>query len=433
MNETTVGIIGIVILLLLFSTGIELSFAMILVGFVGFAYTNSFDAAMNLLARDLFEITSSYGFAVFSLFMLMGQMAFNAGLAGRLYDASHRWIGHIPGGLAMATVVGATAFKAICGSSVATSAIFASLAVPQMDRYGYDKRLSTGIVATVGTLGCIMPPSLVLIIFGLITEQSIGRLFLAGIIPGLIIAAIFMIIIYGWVKIDPSIAPKSERSTWKQRWSSVPEVFWTFLIFVMVIGGIMGGYFTPTEAGAAGAFGVLLLTAFKKQMTFKKYVTSMSETLGSVAMIMLLLAGSATLGKFITVTNIPQMTADWVVGLPVNRYIILIFIMLIYQIGGSFIEDLAFLMLATPIFFPAVVKLGFDPIWFGIFVGVNQMIGVVIPPMAICVFVVKNVTKVPIWTIYKGVTPFLISLVLCLVLLCLFPQIVLWLPAMFFK
>ncbi len=433
MNETTIGVIGIIVLLALFSTGLELSFAMILVGFVGFAYTNSFDAAMNLLARDLFEITSSYGFAVFSLFMLMGQMAFNAGLAGRLYDASHRWIGHIPGGLAMATVVGATAFKAICGSSVATSAIFASLAVPQMDRYGYDKKLSTGIVATVGTLGCIMPPSLVLIIYGLITEQSIGRLFLAGIIPGLIIAAIFMLIIFGWVKIDPSIAPKSERSGWHERWSSVPEVFWTFLIFVMVIGGIMGGYFTPTEAGAAGAFGVLILTALKRQMTFKRYVASVSETLGSVAMIMLLLAGSATLGKFITVTNIPRMTADWVVGLPLNRYVILILIMLVYQIGGSFIEDLAFLMLATPIFFPAVVKLGFDPIWFGIFVGINQMIGVVIPPMAICVFVVKNVTKVPIWTIYKGVTPFLISLVVCLALLCLFPQIVLWLPSTFFK
>jgi tripartite ATP-independent transporter DctM subunit len=364
--------------------------------------------------------------------MLMGQMAFNAGLAVRLYDASHRWIGHVPGGLAMATVVGATAFKAICGSSTATSAIFASLAVPQMDRYGYDKKLSTGIVAVVGTLGCIIPPSLVLIVFGLITEQSIGRLFLAGIIPGLIIATMFMVIIYGWVKIDPSIAPKAERSTWKQRWSSLPDAFWTFLIFAMVIGGIMGGYFTPTEAGAAGAFGVLLLTALKKEMTFKKYVTSMSETLRTTTMLILLLAGSATLGKFITVTNIPQITADWIVGLPLNRYLVLILIILVYQIGGSFIEDLAFMMLATPIFFPAVVKLGFDPIWFGIFVGVNQMIGVVIPPVAVCVFVVKNMTKVPIGTIYKGVAPFLISLVFALVLLCLFPQIALWLPSMFF-
>jgi C4-dicarboxylate transporter, DctM subunit len=433
MSEIELCIAAIVALLLLFATGIELSFAIILVGLLGFTFTNSWHAGVNLLSRDLFGTVSSYAFAVFPLFMLMGQMAYNAGIAAKLYDAAHKWIGHIPGGLAMATVVGAVVFKSISGSSTATSAIFANLAVPEMDRYGYDKRLSTGIVSIVGTLGCIMPPSIVLILYGLITEQSIGRLFLAGIIPGFIIAAFFLAIIYGWVRINPSIAPKSEPSTWKLRFSSLPNVFWTLVICAVVIGGIMGGYFTPTEAGAAGAFGILLLSTVKRDMTFKKYVKSVMETISTAGMLALLIAGSITLGHFFTVTNISQNFAEWVGKLPLNRYIILLFIMIIYQIGGSFIEDLAFMMLATPIFFPTVVALGFNPVWFGIFVGINQMIGVVIPPVAVCVFVVKNMTKVPIGTIYKGIIPFLLALVVMLVLLCIFPQIVLWLPSMFYK
>ena len=208
--RSIVGIIGIFVLLLLFATGIELGFAMGLVGFVGFAYLNGFQPAINLLSRDVYDVITNYGYTVFPLFVLMGQIGFNAGIAVRLYDAANKFIGHVPGGLAMATVVGATGFKTICGSSAATAATFASVAIPQMDRYGYDKKLSTGIVATVGSLGCIIPPSVVLIILGILTEQSIGQLFLAGVIPGLIIAVFFMGIIYGWAKINPAIAPRSE-------------------------------------------------------------------------------------------------------------------------------------------------------------------------------------------------------------------------------
>ncbi len=433
MNEVTLGITGLIVLLLLFATGIEMGFAMIMVGFVGFAYTNSLHAAMNLLARDLFEVTTSYGFTVFPLFMLMGQIGFNAGIALRLYDTAYRWVGHIPGGLAMATVMGATGFKAICGSSTATAATFASVAVPEMDRFGYDKKLSTGIVATVGTLGCIIPPSIVLIIYGLITEQSIGQLFLAGIIPGLIIAALFIAIIYGWAKADPRIAPKALPSTWKQRWSSFPDVVWVLLVFLVVVGGIMQGYFTPTEAGAVGTIAVLVLSLTKREMTFKKYVASMRETIRTTGMIVMLLAGSMTLGHFITATNIPQIAANWIATLPLNRYLIMILILVVYQIGGSFIEDMAFMILATPIFFPATLKLGFDPLWFGMMMAVSQMIGVVIPPVAVNVFVVKNMTKVPLGTIYKGVTPFLIALVVVGALLFVFPQIALWLPSVFYK
>ena len=433
MSETIVGITGIFVLLLLFATGIELGFAMGLVGFVGFAYLNGFHSAINLLSRDVYDVVTNYGYTVFPLFVLMGQIGFNAGIAVRLYDAAHKFIGHVPGGLAMATVMGATGFKTICGSSAATAATFASVAIPQMDRYGYDKKLSTGVVATVGSLGCIIPPSVVLIILGILTEQSIGQLFLAGVIPGLIIAVFFMGIIYGWAKINPAIAPKSEPSTWKARVRTLPEVFWIMVVFLLVVGGIMEGFFTPTEAGAVGTFAVLLLAILKRDMTFKIYVRSVKEALRTAIMILMLVAGSTVLGHFITITNIPQNTAEWVAGLPVNRYLIMILICIIYQVGGSFIDDLTFMILATPIFYPVALKLGFPPIWFGIMIAVVEMIGVVIPPVAICVFVVKNITKVPVGVIYRGVAPFLISLMVVWGLLFFFPQLALWLPSVFYK
>jgi C4-dicarboxylate transporter, DctM subunit len=433
MSEMMVGLIGLILLLLLFTTGIELGFAMALVGFVGFAFLNGTHAAMNLIGRDVYDVITNYGYTVFPLFILMGQIGFNAGIAQKLYGAAHKFIGHIPGGLAMATVLGATGFKAICGSSAATSATFASVAIPEMDRYGYDRRLSTGIVATVGTLGCIIPPSVVLIIFGIITEQSIGQLFLAGIIPGLIIAFFFMLIIYAWARINPKIAPKSERSTWKERFKSLPEVAWVIVVFCLVVGGIMTGFFTPTEAGAVGTFALLVLAIARKGMNFKGYIKSIKESLRTAGMLLLLIAGSVILGHFIAVTNIPQKTADWIVTLALNRYLILFLICLIYLIGGSFIDDLAFMILATPIFYPVILKLGFNAIWFGMIIGVTVMIGVVIPPVAICVFVVKNITKEPMGRIYKGVMPFLISLVVAWGLLLIFPQLALWLPSLFFK
>ncbi len=433
MNEMTVGCIVLVLLLLLFATGIELGFAMALMGFLGFAYLNGVSSAMNLLGRDVFDVITNYGYTVFPLFILMGQIGFNAGIAVRLYGAAHKFIGHIPGGLAMATVAGATGFKAICGSSAATSATFASVAIPEMDRYGYDRRLSTGIVATVGTLGCIIPPSVTLIIFGILTEQSIGQLFMAGMIPGLIIAAFFIGIIYGWAKINPKVAPKSDPSTWKERFRSLPEVVWILLVFCVVVGGILAGFFTPTEAGAVGTFAVFLLSVLRRDMNFKKYVVSLREAMRTAGMLLMLIAGSTILGHFIAITNIPQAAADWIAALPLNRWVVLTIICLCYELGGSFIDDLAFMILATPIFYPAVLKLGFNPLLFGIIIMVVVMIGVVIPPVAICVFVVKNITKEPMGRIYKGVAPFLISLMVVWGLLYAFPQLALWLPSVFFK
>jgi tripartite ATP-independent transporter DctM subunit len=428
MSEMGIGVIALVILLAFFLTGIELAFAMGIIGFVGFAYVVNLKAAMGLMANDVFDALASYGLTVIPLFVLMGQIAFNAGIAKRLFDCAHKFLGHIPGGLAIATVAGATAFKAICGSVAATSATFASVAVPEMTKYGYHKKLSTGIVATVGTLGVLIPPSVVLIVFGIITQLSIGRLFLAGIIPGLLIAFFFVVVIFGWCKINPSLGPKSERYTWKERGKTLPEVIWPIVIFFVIIIGLMKGVFTPTEAGSIGAFAVLILCLLKRNITFMGYVKSVRESLRTACMVLLLIATSNILGHFIAVTNIPNYLGEVVLGLQMPRVLIMILCFLVYLLGGSFIDDMAFMILATPIFFPIMTKLGYDPLLVGIMVALTVCIGSVIPPVAICVFIVKNITKVPMGVIYAGVYPFLISLVLVVILAFLFPQIVLYLP-----
>jgi len=433
MNEVIAGLTGLAVVLVLFLTGIELGFAMVLIGFLGFAYLISLPSALNLVAKDIFDVFANYGFTVIPLFVLMGQVAFNAGIAKRLYNTAYRFIGHVPGGLAMATVAGATAFKAICGSSPATAATFASVAIPEMDRYKYSKKLSTGIVATVGTLGILLPPSVTLIVFGIITELSIGKLFLAGIIPGLIIAFFFICIIYFWCKIDPKLGPKGKKSTWKERIASLPEFAVVVVIFLLMIIGLMKGIFTPTEAGSVGTGLVLLVSFIRGDLGIKGFLKSVVESLRTACMVMMLIAGSTVLGHFLAVTKLPMIAADWVVTLPLNKYIIMIIISLIYQTGGSFIDDLAFMVLATPIFYPVILKLGFDPIWFGMIIAITVMIGVVIPPVAINVFVVKNITKVPFSVIYSGVYPFLISLGVAAALLFFFPQLCLWLPSVLMR
>ncbi|OPY68005.1 MAG: Sialic acid TRAP transporter permease protein SiaT [Syntrophorhabdaceae bacterium PtaU1.Bin034] len=428
MSEVTVGILGICGLLILFLTGIEMAFAMAFVGFAGYVILVSLKGAMTMISKDFFDTFASYGFTVIPLFVLMGQVSYNAGIANRLYNSANRFMGHIPGGLALATVAGVTIFKTICGSAAATNATFAAVAVPEMDRFKYSKKLSTGVVAVSGTLGVLLPPSVVLIIFGMVTEQSIGKLFLAGMVPGIFLAALFAAVIVGWCRVNPAIGPRSTRHTWKEKLSSLPEVVWPLVIFVLMIGGLMGGVFTPTEAGSVGTLAVILLTIAKRDIGLRGIVQSIVECLRTGCMVLTLIACSAVLGHFIAVTNIPTLTADWVVSLPVHRSVIMIIIFLIYLVGGSIIDDLAFLILATPIFFPAITKLGYDPLWAGIMLCLTVVVGGVIPPVAMNVFIVKNITKVPIGIIYRGVYPFLISMILLIVLIFIFPQIVLYLP-----
>jgi len=433
MNEITVGIIGIVVMLLVFCTGIEIGFGMAIVGFLGFGYLVSFPAACNLLAQDFFEVFSSYTLTVIPLFILMGQAAFSSGIAKKLYGSAYKFTSHVPGGLAMATVTGATAFGAVCGSMPATAATFSAVAVPQMDRYGYDKKLSTGVVATVGVLGVLIPPSSLLIILGIITEQSIGQLFMAGLIPGLILAVTFMILIYAWCRINPKLGPHSEKYPWPVRIASLKEFLWPAIIFFVVIGGLMKGFFTPTEAGSIGTFAVLILTFVTRNLDFSGFIKAVAESIRPTCMILMLIAGSTVLGHFVTMTQIPLLAAEGIAKLHLPPWLIMILIMFVYLLGGSFVDDLAFMILATPILFPAVLKLGYDPLWFCVMVTITLGIGVIIPPVAVSVFIVKNFTNVPFSVIYRGVYPFLLALIACIILLFIFPGLVTWLPSVFYR
>jgi C4-dicarboxylate transporter DctM subunit len=428
MNEALIGCIGLCLLLVLFLTGIELAFAMTCVGFIGFAVLRSVPAAIDLVAKDFYNAFASYVFVVIPLFVLMGQIAYNSGIAEKMYGTSRKFVGHVPGGLALATVVGATIFKAISGSSLATAATFSSVAVPEMDKYGYDRKLSTGVVASVGTLGMLLPPSGTMIILAMITNQSIGKLFLAGIVPGLLIAGLFLATIVVWCRINPSLAPKGRASGWKERARAIPQVFGPLLIFAVTIGGLLAGFFTPTEAGSVGSIAVLLLTLLKRDLDFKGFLKSVGESLRLGCMVLMLIGGSAVLGHFVVVSKIPGAVANWTLGLPLPSYLIISVILLIYLIGGSFIDDVAFMILATPIFFPVAMKLGCDPVWFAIVIGVTLMIGVITPPVAVAAFIVRNITQESIVRVYKGVLPFLITLVLCLVLLFILPELATYLP-----
>jgi C4-dicarboxylate transporter DctM subunit len=430
MNEVLIGCIGLCLLLALFLTGIELAYAMAFVGFVGFAVLRSLPAAVDLLAKDFFDTFASYTFVVIPLFVLMGQIAFNSGIAEKMYETSRKFVGHVPGGLALATVFGATIFKAISGSSLATAATFSSVAVPEMDKYGYDRRLSTGVVASVGTLGFLLPPSGTLIILAMITDQSIGKLFLAGIIPGLLIAVLFLVTIVVWCRVNPSLAPKGPAAGWKERARSVPQIFWPFLIFAITVGGLLAGFFTPTEAGSVGAIAVLLLTLSKRDLDAKGFAKSVRESLRMGCMVLMLIGGSTVLGHFVVLSKIPSVAAAWTLGLPLPSHLVIAVILLIYLVGGSFVDDVAFMILATPIFFPVAVKLGYDPVWFSIVIGVTLMIGVITPPIAVAAFIVKNITQESLVRVYKGVLPFLIALVLALVLLFVFPELATCLPSL---
>ena len=433
MSIAEIGLLTTLFLFVLFFIGLEIGPAMALAGFVGFAYIVNLNAALNLVAKDVFNVFDSYGFTVIPLFVLMGQVGASGGVARSLYDCAYKWMGHIPGGLAIGTVAAATAFKAICGSSPATAATFASIAVPEMDRYNYDRRLSCGTVATVGTLGILIPPSVVLIIYGVLTETSIGKLFMAGIIPGLMVAASFAATLLGWNLINPKLGPRGAKSTWKERFAAVPSVLGVGIVFLLVVGGLMFGFFTPSEAGSVGTIAVLILTLIKKDMDMKRFMRAVSDTLRIGCMVMVLLAGAMILGHFFAVTRTPFIVATWLEGLHVSPFVIMLIIWGVYLIGGSFIEDLAFLVLATPIFLPVAIKMGYDPIAFGVIIAIITMIGVILPPMAINAFVVAGVCKVSITTVYNGIYPYLIGMTICLLIVILFPEISMWLPNMFFK
>jgi len=433
MNPTLIGIIGIIVMVLIFLSRMPVAYVMAMIGYIGFSIVVSGQGGLNLLPRNIYDVFSSYGLTTIPLFILMGQLAFNSGISRRLYSTGYKFLGNTRGGLAMATVSACTAFGAVCGSSPATAATMATVGLPEMKRYKYADELATGSVASGGGLGMIMPPSVVLIVYGILTEQSVGALFVAGIFPAILVTILFIISIFIRCTLAPEQGPRGESFSWGEKLKSLLGMVETLAVFVLVMGGLFMGMFTPTEAAAVGSFGVLLVSLFRRQLTWKGFVESLYGTLGTSCMVMLLIAGAIVFGKFLAVTRIPFDIANWVGGFDLPPYIIMAIIIGIYFVGGCFMDALAFVTLTVPIFFPVVMQLGYDPIWFGIIIVMVTEMGVITPPVGINVYVVFGVAKrvigeVPLEAIFKGIFPFLIAVIAGVIILMFFPEIILFLP-----
>ncbi|MGD9105377.1 MAG: TRAP transporter large permease [Desulfobacterales bacterium] len=429
MSLTTTGIIGIITLVLLLYSKMPVGFAMGFLGLMGFSYVVSLEAGFNLLARDIWDVFSSYNLTVIPLFVFMGQIAFHAGISRRLYDSAYVLFGHRRGGLAMTTVGACAGFSAICGSTNATAATMATVTLPEMKRHGYDMSLATGTVAAAGSLGILVPPSVIFIVYGIMTEQSIGKLFAAGILPGILLCFLFLMTIYLRVLKNPSLAPPGPKTSFKEKFLSFTGVIETLILFVLVMGGIFFGIFTPTEAAAIGAFLTILIAVFRKQLAWHAFAKSLADTTKISCMIMVIVAGAVIFGHFMAITRIPYELAEWVSSLPLPPHAVMGIIILVYLFGGCFMDALAMIMLTIPIFFPVVQTLGFDPIWFGVVIVLITEMGVITPPVGVNVYVVYGVAKdVPLQNIFRGVFPMLAALLLCNLILLIFPQIALFLP-----
>jgi C4-dicarboxylate transporter, DctM subunit len=434
MDSATIGTIGIVVMLLLFLSRMPVAYVMVLVGFVGFSIMISPRGGLNLLAKEFYDTFKNYDLTTIPLFILMGQLVFSSGISTRLFNTAYKWMGGVKGGMAMATVTSCTAFGAVCGSSPATAATMATVGMPEMRRFGYKDELSAGAVASGGGLGMIMPPSVVLIVYGVLTQESIGRLFMAGVIPALLVTVLFVVAIMIWCAYSPSQGPAGESFPWKERFLSLLNLGEVVLVFSLVMGGMFLGWFTPTEAASVGVAGVLLASLIRRQMTWKTFKHAIFESMRSSCMVMLLVAGATVFGKFMAVSRIPFEIATWIGGFDLPAVVILSLIIVVYFIGGCVMDALALVMLTIPIFYPVIQVLGYDPIWFGIIIVLISQMGVITPPVGINVYVVYGVCRglpgggVRLESIFKGVFPFLIAIVAAIILMTIWPQIILFLP-----
>jgi tripartite ATP-independent transporter DctM subunit len=427
-----VGIIGIVaLLLILFFLGMPVGFAMALVGFTGFCYVVSLNAGLNMVSSVLWETLSKYGLTVIPLFIFMGQVAFYSGVNERLYKAAYKWVGQIRGGIAMATVMACAAFAAICGSNAATAATMTTVALPEMNKFNYNKMLSTGAIACGSTLGVVIPPSVVLIIIGLSTEQSIAKLFYGGIGAGVVLALFLVLTVYVVCRINKDWGPVGPKATPLEKIKSLSGAFEMVLLFFLVMAGLYFGFFTPTEAGAVGSLFAVLIGVFQRSLSWQGFIRSVTDTLKVSCMVIMIVAGAMIFGRFLAVTRIPFDIATWVVSLPIPKIGILLIIIVIYIIGGAVMDALALLLITIPIFFPVAMELGYDPLWFGVTITVVTTLGAVTPPVGATTYVVGGMAKdVPLQDVFKGVAYFLPAYILCVLILMMFPGLVTFLPSM---
>ena len=428
MDPFAIGLIGIVLLIVLLFSKMPIGGGMAIVGFIGFGIVISFDASLGLLKTVPYTTFSEHSLSVIPLFLLMGAFAFHSGMSEDLFDVVYKWLGHFRGGVAMATIVACACFAAISGSSLATAATLGAIALPEMKKYKYDDGLATGAVAAGGSVGILIPPSVILILYGIITEQSIGKLFLAGIIPGIMEAVFYIFTIAYLTYFKPHHGPRGPKTTFKEKIVSLKKAWEVVLLFIVVIGGIYKGIFTPTEAAGVGAFGTFFFALLRGKLNWGNFRLSLTSTVQTTGMLFLVIFGAMIFGYFLSVTRLPMEFASIVSELPVNRYVILTLILVITLLLGCIMDSMAIVLLTIPVFYPMTQELGFNAIWFGILVVRVTEMGLITPPVGLNVFVIKGISGVSIGKIFRGVIPHLIADFLQVVALVAFPQIVMFLP-----
>ena len=430
MTGNAVAILGFVSLFVLMLLRVPVGMAMGLVGVSGFAYLVNGDAALKIIGHTSMRTVTDYTFGVIPMFLLMGAFVTNSGMSRELFRAANSFVGHFRGGLGIATIAACAGFAAISGSSVATAATFATVAYPEMRRYNYPQSFATGVIAAGGTLGAMLPPSTVLAVYGIITEQDIGKLFIAGIIPGLLAAAMDMLTVVVIGRLRPGFLPVAPRHSWKERLVGLRDIWAMLLLFIFVIGGLYGGLFTPTEAGGVGAIGALIIGVIRGKLDGLQIRRSLLQAVRTAAAVLTVLIGALLFGYFLTVTQTPQKVTVFLTGLGLGRYGVLALIMVMYIALGCLMDLLAMIILTIPIIFPVIIQLGFDPIWFGIIIVMTVELGLIHPPVGMNVFVIKSVVQeVSFSTIFRGVLPFIITDLIRLVILIAFPILALWLPS----
>jgi tripartite ATP-independent transporter DctM subunit len=429
MTPETAGLIGVAGILLLLAIRIPVAVAMFVVGLSGLAYLNSPSAAFNLLASETFTLTTNPALIIIPLFILMGNIATESGMSRHLYDAAYAWIGSIRGGLASATVVGCAGFAALSGSSVASALTMGRVSLSEMNRFGYSPRLSTGAVAAGGTLGILIPPSTGFVIYSILTQESIGRLFLAGVVPGLLLTGLFVFVIWVIAKLRPEQAPPGPRTTWREKIRNTLGAAPITGIVLLTIGGIYFGIFSPVEAAACGVALAILIAVIGRTLTLAGFRRALADSISTTATVMLILIAAHVIGPFFVLSHLPAVVGDFLTGLEVSRFGVLAMILACYLVLGCFLEGFSMMVLTMPIFFPVILQLGFDPIWFGVIVVLTLEMGLITPPVGINVFIVKSVAPdVPLGEIFLGVAPFLLAMLFAVVILTIFPSLALFLP-----
>jgi C4-dicarboxylate transporter DctM subunit len=426
-----IAIAGILILLFIILMFLKMPIAvcMILIGFTGLVLMRGLPAALPALGNITFRTGASYDLSVIALFVWMGMLSSYGGIAKDAFTAINKWVGHLYGGLAMATVGACAAFGAVCGSHVATALTMCSIALPQMRKFGYNDQFSLGCISAAGNLGILIPPSTAFIVYGFITEQSIGALFIAGILPGLLLVILFWTYIYVSCRINVKIAPLALKTNWTDRFVGLKGLWGVMAVFIIVMGGLYTGVFTPTEGGAVGVFAVLLISLIGRRLKRQGFVQSLLETAVVSAMILFLIMGAKIFGTFIASTNLATSLANLITLLSLNRWIIMTAILIFYVVLGFILDIFAILIISLPIVFPIITSLSFDPIYFGVLAILSVMLGSVTPPFGIIVFAVHGMNReVPLFTIFRGVMPFVYVMLLCLAILAVVPQISLILP-----